>query len=79
MAKLTTDATDWEERVKRLLRAELARKGVKYPELSKYLARIGIEESAAAINTKINRGTFRAYFLIQCLTAIGCKKLDIEL
>jgi len=70
---------DWEDYVKRLLQVELTKKGMKYPDLAKKLSEIGIDEKPENINNKINRGSFRAVFLIQCLKAIGCKSLPIEL
>lgn len=76
---LTNKNTDWEDYVKRLLQVELTKKGMKYPDLAKRLAEIGIEEKPENINNKINRGSFRAVFLIQCLKAIGCQSLPIEL
>jgi hypothetical protein len=42
------------------------------------LNEIGIEETKASIDSKISRGSFSATFLLQCLTVIGCRKLEIE-
>lgn len=39
---------------------------------------IGVEETKAGIDSKISRGSFRATFLLQCLTVIGCQKIEIE-
>lgn len=79
MAKPTTTNMNWGKYVKRLLQVELKKKGISYQELSKKLAQIDIKEKPENINTKINRGTFRASFFIQCLKAIGCRDLNIEL
>jgi hypothetical protein len=66
------------EDVKRLLRAEMTRRGVTYEELSERLAAVGVNDTAVNIRNKVSRGKFSATFLIQCLTAIGCRALRID-
>lgn len=68
----------WQLRAKRLLRAELAARGVSYRELTTRLAAIGVEESERNVANRIARGSFSAAFLLQCLTAIGCTRLSLE-
>lgn len=63
--------TEWEARVKGLLKAELKRKGVSYGELVDKLAEIGVAESEPNVRNKLSRGKFTAVFLVQCLVAIG--------
>lgn len=67
----------WEETAKRMLKAELVRRAVNHERLSELLDGIGVEISKSAIDSKLSRGTFSAAFLLQCLTAIECKKLTI--
>ncbi len=62
---------EWEDKVKRLLKAELAKKGVTYSQLVGKLAEIGVMDSEPNIRNKLSRGKFTAVFLIQCLEAIG--------
>jgi hypothetical protein len=69
---------DVQDRVKRLLKAELKRRGVTYQELAKRLEAAGVHESPQNIANKISRGGFSAVFLVQCLDAIGCKTLNLE-
>lgn len=69
---------EWINKTKGLLKAELKKKNITYDVLVEKLKGIGIEETTENINNKINRGKFQAVFLIQCLTAIGVKKLNIE-
>lgn len=68
---------EWEDRVKRLLKAELARKGVTYAQLVGKLADIGVMDSEPNIRNKISRGKFTAVFLLQCLEAIEAKELRL--
>lgn len=69
---------EWEDRVKRLLKAELARKGITYAQLAGKLADIGVMDSEPNIRNKISRGKFTAVFLIQCLEAIGASSLRLS-
>ena len=69
---------EWQNRVRGLLRAELARRDISYRELVARLAAIGVKESESNIANKLSRGTFTAAFLIQCLDAIGCRTLRLD-
>lgn len=72
------DTTDWAERAKSLLKAELKRRNVGYRDLAERLTAMGIPETERNIANKISRGGFTAAFLIQCLTAVGCSSLRLE-
>lgn len=72
------ERTDWEEKAKGLLRAEMARKGVTYAHLVDALATIGIEDNERNLRNKVSRGKFTAGFLLQCLTALGCVSLRLD-
>ncbi|PZU16651.1 MAG: hypothetical protein DI591_05375 [Citromicrobium sp.] len=63
--------TEWEAKVKGLLKAELKRRNVSYSQLVEKLAAIGVVDSEPNIRNKISRGKFTAVFLIQCLEAVG--------
>ncbi len=67
----------WEDRVKRLLKAELTRRGITYAQLVGKLADIGVHDTEPNIRNKISRGKFTAVFLLQCLGAIGAQRLDL--
>ena len=66
---------EWAKDVKRLLRAEMARRGVTYKDLAERLAAIGVRDTADNLRNKVARGRFSAMFLVQCLTAIGARTL----
>lgn len=68
----------WEERAKRLLKAELARADVGYRELAERLKKHGLKESEASIANKISRGTFSATFLLASLIAINAEVVRLE-
>ena len=68
----------WNAKVKRLLKSELVKRGISNTDLVFLLNKIGIEETKSSLDSKISRGTFSASFFLQCLTVIGCIKIDVE-
>ncbi len=68
----------WNAKVKRLIKSELVKKGISNLDLVFLLKNIGIEETKSSLDSKISRGTFSASFLFQCLSVIGCNKIDFE-
>ena len=71
------ERTDWEERAKGILRAEMARRGTTYAQLIDLLAEKGIEDNERNLRNKVSRGKFTAGFLLQCLSALGCTSLQL--
>lgn len=69
----------WNQKAKRLLKSELVKRGISNTELAILLKQYGIKETKASIDSKISRGTFSAAFLLQCLTAIGSAKIELDL
>src|SRR4051794_9435596 len=74
--RMKTEA-EWAEDAKRLLRAEMTRRGVTYDDLTARLAALGVNDSAVNIRNKVARGKFSAVFLLQCLAAIGARNLRV--
>lgn len=72
------DNSEWEARVKSILKAELKRKGVTYAQLVERLAGIGVVDSEPNIRNKLARGKFTAVFFLQCLEAIGTSSLRLS-
>lgn len=70
--------TNWNDIAKRLLKSELVKRGISNNDLALMLNEVGIDETKASIDSKISRGTFSACFLLQCLTVIGCYKIEIN-
>jgi hypothetical protein len=71
------ERTDWEERAKRIIRGEMARRGVTYAQLAKKLAAIGVDETERNLRNKVSRGKFTAGFMLQCLAALGVTDLRL--
>ncbi len=68
----------WNEHVKRSLKAEMVKRGITNEELAKRLSELGSTESSSGVRNKINRGTFSAAFLNQCLFVMGCDTFEID-
>jgi hypothetical protein len=75
--QMTTNS-EWETKVKGLLKGELKRRGVTYQQLVEKLAAIGVVDSEPNIRNKLARGKFTAVFLIQCLDAVGASTLRLS-
>ena len=68
----------WGEKAKRLLRAQMALKGVNAAGLAERLRAMGIQETEKNVANKIARGGFSGAFLLQCLKALGVSTLHLE-
>lgn len=69
---------EWQDHVKGLVKAELAKRNINYVQLAELLNEAyGITESPQKLSNKIARGKFSAIFMIQVLEAIGCRNLSI--
>ncbi len=75
---MATKSDEWANLAKRYLKGELARADVKYAELAKRLTEMGLPETEASVQVKINRGAFPAWFLLATLRAIGAHTLRLE-
>lgn len=69
-------STAWRELVSRLLKAELAKRKMKYEDLSQRLAQCGVRQSADNLRNKINRGIMGADLLLQIVYVLEVRGLD---
>lgn len=70
------DSTTWRELVSRLIKADMAKKRLKYEDLSQLLAAHGTKQSADNLRNKINRGILGADLYLQLLLVLNIKQLD---
>jgi hypothetical protein len=75
---MAATSDEWADLAKRYLRGEMARAGVRNAELAKRLTDMGLPETEASVQVKINRGAFPAWFLLAALRAIGVASLRLE-
>jgi Domain of unknown function (DUF6471) len=78
MTNMAIKTVSWEDRARRLLKAELARADIGYRELAERLKKHGMKETEASIANKISRGTFSATFLLASLVAINAQTVRLE-
>lgn len=71
-------ADDWNLQAERTLRAELARAGVNFTELSRRLTAAGDPQSPKSIAAKVQRGAFTFAFFMQCMQAIDQKVVRLR-
>ena len=78
MPKPTLD-DEWKDKVRGILKAEIARRNIKQGELVGMLeAAYGVKETPQSLSNKIGRGTFSAIFMFQILEVIGCENLNLS-
>jgi len=59
------------EKAKRLLKSELARRGITYSQLVDLMCEKGYETNENSIRAKLSRGTFSASFLMKVADTLG--------
>jgi len=69
---------EWQDRVKGMLKGELARRNVTYVHLAELLKEAyGSSDTPQNLSNKVARGKFSAVFMVQVLEVIGCESLKI--
>lgn len=66
---------EWALLAKRLLKAEMTKRGITYDQLSEKLAALGVHDTSVNIRNKVARGKFTAVFLLQCMRALECTSI----
>ena len=69
---------EWTDKVKGILKAEIARRHLTYADIVAKLAELGIKETDVNIRNKISRGGFSAAFFVQVLVAIGAHTVRLH-
>ena len=77
MSKLY-DSPAMRETVKRLLKSEMALKGMDYRALAGRLEELGVSQSEANLRMKISRGTLGAQMFMYILLALGVRQLELS-
>jgi hypothetical protein len=74
MTPVASARSEYAIEASRILKAELARRGLSYRKLSGLLQ----AENELQLKTKINRGSFSAAFFIRVMRAIGADHVDLR-
>lgn len=72
------DSPEMRETLHRLIRSQMALKGIDYNGLSQRLAMMGVSQSATNLRSKINHGTLGAQLFVFIQFALGIEKLDLS-
>jgi hypothetical protein len=75
---MQNDKNYWSKVVTKILKVELAKRGIDYPSLVAKLCEINVNINVEDLRGRMSRGTFSAALFIQCLRAIGVTSLPIE-
>lgn len=75
---MAATSDEWADLARRYLKGEMARAGVKNAELARRLTEMGLPETDAGVQVKINRGAFPAWFMLAALRALGATSLRLE-
>lgn len=68
---------NWEQEARRILKAELARRGTSYKVLVARLEAMGVADNEAAIANRISRGKFSFLFFLQCMRALEVEEVRV--
>ncbi len=63
---------------RRILRAEMQRRGVTYKMLARMMSAAGAEETERNLISRVSRGSFSFGFALRALRAMGVAQLDIR-
>ncbi|WP_314733696.1 DUF6471 domain-containing protein [Burkholderia pseudomallei] len=78
MSLAKSESVDWQREARRLLRAQMALRDVRYKGLARALETVGVHEDPKALANKINRGTFSCAFFLQCLRALDIDAVRVK-
>ncbi len=68
----------WGKIVSKILKAELAKRGLSYIELVDKLSAIGVSIKVEDLRGRISRGNFSAALFVQCIKAMDIKNLQLD-
>lgn len=72
------DSPAMRETIRRLLRSQMAAKGVEYRELSRRLADLGVVQSETNLRSKVNNGSLGAQLFLYIQLALDTRRVDLE-
>ena len=72
------DSPAMRETIRRLLRSQMAAKGVEYRELARRLEALGVVQSETNLRSKVNNGSLGAQLFLYIQLALGARRIDLE-
>ena len=78
MAQNTFESPVMAIAVRRLLRSQMAAKGIEYKDLAKGLEKLGVDQRESTLRSKINNGTLGAQLFLYIQLALGTRDLHLS-
>lgn len=75
---MKSDKMYWKKIAKKIIKTELTKRDISYPELTKKLNDVDVHLDVRDLRARIARGSFSAALFIQCLHVIGVKSLVLD-
>ena len=69
---------DYVKKARTIIKTELAKRDIDYPELADMMKKIGIYENRNNLSNKINRGTFSFIFALQVFEALEIDNIKLK-
>ncbi len=71
------DSPAMRETIRRLIRSQMAAKGVEYRDLAERLAALGVTQSDSNLRSKVNNGSLGAQLFLYIELALGVGQIDL--
>ena len=68
----------FQKKARTIIKTELAKRDIDYPELADMMKKIGIYENRNNLSNKINRGTFSFIFALQVFEALEIDNIKLK-
>lgn len=78
MSQITFESPVMATAVRRLLRSQMAAKGIEYKDLAKRLKDLGVDQRESTLRSKINNGTLGAQLFLYIQLALGVRDLHLS-
>jgi len=78
MAQSTFESSVMATTVRRLLRSQMAAKGIEYKDLAKRLKELGVDQRESTLRSKINNGTLGAQLFLYIQLALRIRDLHLS-
>jgi hypothetical protein len=72
------DSPAMRETIRRLIRSQMAAKGVEYRDLAKRLEALGVIQSDSNLRSKVNNGSLGAQLFLYIELALGVGQIDLK-
>jgi uncharacterized protein DUF6471 len=70
--------SSWRELASRIIKSEMAKRGIKYSDLSERLGKLETYQSADNLRNKINKGILGADLFLQIMLVLNVTRLERE-